>query len=282
MDMTIDPRLVPARPDLAAAHLKGSVAAERFTEGRSLTVAAPVLDMTSTPDRDAGLSNQLLMGERFLAYEEDAEAGLAWGQAEADGYVGYVSLAGLEADAPEPDMHVTVLSTYIYPEPNMKTRPLEALPMLARVATVGHEAGFVALASGGYCPAQHLAPIGPLAGDFVGVAEQMLGRPYLWGGRSAEGVDCSGFVQLALAAVGRMILRDADLQQSAGVELNEPLARGDLVFWDGHVGIMQDDETLLHANAHHMAVASEPLADAEARILKAEFGPILSRRRLLP
>ncbi|QHQ36718.1 NlpC/P60 family protein [Algicella marina] len=274
-----DPRLTPARGDIAAAHLEGKVTADRFVSGRLLRVAAPVLDMTGKPERSAGLTTQLLMGEAFTAYEKDAETGLAWGQAE-DGYVGYVSLAGLEA-ATEPDMQVAVRGTHIYPEPNIKTRPLEALPMLARIRQVGEAPGFVELESGGWCPAQHLAPSGPLVADFVDAAERFLGAPYLWGGRSTEGVDCSGLVQLALAAAGQQVLRDSDMQAALGAEVQGPLQRGDLICWRGHIGIMASEKDLLHANAHHMAVALEPLAEAEARIAAKEFGQVTGRRRIV-
>ena len=278
--MKYDPRITPARPDLAASHLKGTVAADRFVDGRMLTVAAPVLDLISTPDRDAGLATQLLMGEQFLALDENHETGLAWGQNQTDGYVGYVSLAGLEADCPDADHWVVANSTHLYPEPNIKTRPLEALSFLCRVKVTGEDGAFYEVSAGGYCPKRHQEPIAPIADDYVAIAERFLGVPYLWGGRSFDGIDCSGLVQLALAATGISAPRDTDMQF---LELGQPVEntaqRGDLVFWKGHIGIMQSETILLHANANFMMVTSEPLAVAEARIAQTD-GPITGIRRL--
>jgi cell wall-associated NlpC family hydrolase len=130
-------------------------------------------------------------------------------------------------------------------------------------------------------PRAHLAPV---AGDFVAQAERFLGAPYLWGGRSARGIDCSALVQLALLAAGREAPRDSDMQAALlGTELpaRAALRRGDLVFWKGHVGIMRDRDTLIHANAHHMAVAAEPFGPAAARIAAAGGGPVTGRRRLV-
>lgn len=278
--MSHDPRLTPARPDLAAAHLRGIIPAARHVEGRILMVTAPVLDMTATPDRDAGLSTQLLMGEAFLALEEDHDTGLAWGQAQADGYVGYVSLAGLEVPGLPVTHQVTALATHLYPEPALKIRPLEGVPFLARVAVTGTRDGYAAIATGGYCTVRHLGPIGAVGDDFVTIAEKFVGVPYVWGGKSSYGLDCSALVQLSLAATGQAAPRDSDLQSTLGGAAGGSLRRGDLIFWAGHCGIMRDAETLLHANAHHMAVVSEPLAVTEARIVAAGGGGITARRRL--
>jgi cell wall-associated NlpC family hydrolase len=270
-------RLVPARGDIAARCLKGQVAARRYADPRVTLVAAPLLDLTLEPDPQAERATQLLRGEVFHVYAE--EGGLAWGQAATDGYVGYVAAAGL-APVRRVDAVVFALSSHLYPAPDIKQRPLMALPFLASLAAAGPAAdGFVPIDGGGFVPAAHLAAA---PGDAVAQAERFLGTPYLWGGRSAAGIDCSALVQLALAAAGSEAPRDSDMQAALlgePVPEDAPLLRGDLVFWKGHVGLMMDVGTLVHANAHHMAVAREPLALAAARIAAAGGGSITARRR---
>jgi cell wall-associated NlpC family hydrolase len=273
-------RLIPARPDLAARHLEGRIAARRFVDGRRRRVAAPLLDLTTTADAAAERATQLLHGEGFVVYDE--RDGLAWGQSLEDGYVGWVAAAGLGPPA-DGETRVTALAAHIYPQPDIKRRPVAALPFLARLdldAPTEAPAGFAAVRGGGYVCRAHLAPQG---GDAVDHAARFLGVPYLWGGRSAAGLDCSSLVQLALAATGITAPRDSDMQAALlGAPLPEgaPPRRGDLVFWKGHVGLVADGGLIIHANAHHMAVVREPLAEAEARIAEADGGPVTGCRRL--
>jgi cell wall-associated NlpC family hydrolase len=271
-------RLVPARGDVAARRLEGRLRADRFVDPRPMAVAAPLLDLTLASDPAAERATQLLHGEIFHVYAE--AGGLAWGQSETDRYVGYVAAAGLAPPGPAADAVVAAIASHVYPAPDAKRRPVSALPFLARLATGGPPlAGFRPLAGGGFVPGAHLLPV---PGDAAAQAERLLGAPYLWGGRSAAGLDCSALVQLALAAAGAPAPRDSDMQAAMlGEPLGAatPLRRGDLVFWRGHVGLMADAETLIHANAHHMAVAREPLAAAAARIAAAGGGPVTARRR---
>lgn len=279
--MNLDPRRTPARPDLAAAHLKGVVEAARYAEPTRLVVTLPVAPLTRRPEAQTPMESQLLYGEAFAAYEHDGE--WAWGQAEADGYVGYLPRAALAPAGAAPTHRVAALFTHVYPAPSLKSRPLGWLTYGAQVNVMGIEAGFAALATGGHIPVQHLVPKAHRAADWVAEAERFLGVPYLWGGRAPTGLDCSGLVQLALAATTRPCPRDSDMQEA---ELGRTLApgaalrRGDLVFWKGHVGIMLDGVRMLHANAHHMAVAAEPLEAARARILAAGGGPVTRLARL--
>ena len=273
-------RLVPARADLAAEHLRGQVAAEAFVPGTRHSVAEPLLDLSLSPDPGAGRDTQLLFGEVFTVYETRAD-GLAWGQAELDGYVGYVRAEGLTGARPR-GTRVTALTSHLYPTADVRAKPTRALPFLAEVAVAGTTAGFARLRGGGHVPRPHLAPV---AGDFVDQAARFLGAPYLWGGRSAAGLDCSALAQLALLATGVAAPRDSDMQATL---LGRPLPageagrRGDLIFWRGHVGILEDAETLLHANGFHMAVAREPLGPAIERIVATGGGPVTGRRRLYP
>lgn len=270
-------RLVPAREDLAAAHLRDEVDAARFVRGVPMRVRAALADLTLTPDPAAMLATQLLHGEPFAVYEE-RDDGLCWGQSGRDGYVGYVARAALGPARPD-GAAVTALCSHVYAAPTLKARVTAALPFLADVAAGEEQGGFVTVPEG-FVPAPHLAP---RSGDFVDQALRLEETPYLWGGRSAAGLDCSALVQLAAMAAGLAAPRDSDMQEAMlgrALPPEAPGERGDLVFWKGHVGILVDAETLLHANATHMAVAREPLAGAVARIAAAGDGPVTARRRL--
>jgi cell wall-associated NlpC family hydrolase len=269
--MAFDPRLTPARPELAARHLEGVVAATRFVEGKTYEVIEPQAPVRRAPAPDAALLTEALMGERVVVYEANDE-GWAWGQLQADDYVGWLPLAALAEAGAVPTDKVTALRTLMFPGPNIKLPPLAGLPLGARLAIVRHERSFAVTAAGGHVPAQHLAPIDTIEPDFVTVAKRFLGVPYLWGGKTSLGIDCSGLVQVALTACGIPCPRDSDMQERA---LGTPvvadrdfsnLRRGDLIFWPGHVAIMRDPTTIIHANAHRMAVTVEPVSDAIARI----------------
>jgi cell wall-associated NlpC family hydrolase len=270
-----DPRLTPARADLAAKELQGRVTAARFVEGRAYEVIDPQAAMRAMPAPDAPLLTEALRGERVTIYDMNAE-GWAWGQLVADNYVGWLSANALAPAGAAPTHKVTALRTFVFPGPSIKLPPLEALPFGARLPIVRIEDRLAVTRSGGYVPAPHLAPLDVAEPDFVAVAERFLGVPYLWGGKTALGLDCSGLVQVALTAAGRVCPRDSDMQEAAlGAPLPHrgegaaTLRRGDLIFWKGHVAIVRDSGTLLHANAFHMAVAIEPIAEAIGRIRNA-------------
>jgi cell wall-associated NlpC family hydrolase len=266
-----DPRLTPARSDLAAKALEGQVAAARYVEGRVREIVEPQapLRLESTPD--APLLTEVLKGERVTIYDENAE-GWAWGQLAADGYVGWLPTNALAPPGPAVTHKVAALRTLVFPGPSIRLAPVEALPLGARLAVARSEGRLAVTPTGGHVPAAHLVPIDAYETDFVAVAERFLGVPYLWGGKTALGIDCSGLVQIALTACGIACPRDSDMQEQAlgtpilgGLAAAEP-RRGDLVFWDGHVAIVRDRLSLLHANAFHMSVAIEPIAEAVARI----------------
>ena len=277
-----DPRLAPARADLAAKELQGKVAAARFVEGRTYEVIDPQTAVRATPAPDAPLLTEALKGERVTIYDLNAE-GWAWGQLAADNYVGWLSANALAPAGAPPTHKVTALRTLVFSGPSIKLPPLEALPLGARLSITRLQDRLAVTRSGGYLPAPHLAPLDAAEPDFVAVAERFLGVPYLWGGKTALGLDCSGLVQVALTAAGVSCPRDSDMQEAALGALvaadRAILRRGDLIFWKGHVAIVRDGGTLIHANAFHMAVAIEPIAEVVVRIRDAD-SEITSVRRI--
>ncbi|MBI1868806.1 MAG: C40 family peptidase [Methylocystis sp.] len=281
MSANFDRRLTPARADLAARHLEGQVAAERFVDGVLMQVKDGVADVKREPRPDAPLDTQVLYGERLTVYDE--EEGWAFAQLERDHYVGWVAANVLWREINKPTHRLCAPRSFVYPRPNIKEPPLLALPLGAELEIVGDEGAFAVTSEGGLVFRAHLVGVGEPVADFVSVAETLLGAPYLWGGKTSLGVDCSGLVQASLLLAGVDAPRDTDLQEAAlGETLEEgaALQRGDLVFWRGHVGIMRDGATLLHANATHMLVSSEPLQDVRARNLRSGAGPVTSIRRL--
>jgi cell wall-associated NlpC family hydrolase len=270
--MSYDPRVTAARPDLAAAHLRGLVDAARFVEGIVFEVFDPVAPVRRSPVPDAALETEALKGERVIIYDEDGE-GWGWGQLHTDRYVGWLPMNALRAPGPEPTHKVVAVRTILFPGRSIKAQPVEGLPLGCRLAITGDDGELARLASGGYVPVRHLAALDAAAPDFVAVAERFIGVPYLWGGKTSLGIDCSGLVQVALTASGIVCPRDSDMQRALGTAIAigdlSGLRRGDLVFWKGHVGVMRDAATLLHANAFHMAGAAEPLREAVERISAA-------------
>jgi cell wall-associated NlpC family hydrolase len=280
----LDPRLTPARPDLAASHLRGRVAAERFADGEAFSVLDETVDMKRLPRPDAPLETQLLHGETLVVYDDDN--GWGWAQADRDGYVGYVAMSALGRVVVAPTHRTIVRRAHIYPAADMKQPVIGALPLDGRVAVEDSRGAFLKIGGHGFVVATHLAPLDRVAPDPVDVAESLLGTPYLWGGKSPLGIDCSGLVQLSHSMAGRSLPRDTDMQEALGLPLDldeglTALHRGDLVFWKGHVGIMADSNLIVHANAHHMLVEREHVLAARDRIA-ATGNAISSIRRFSP
>ena len=280
----LDRRRHAHRADLAAEALRGMVAAPRFAAGEARQVVKAAVPLREVPDAKARWTTQVLFGERVTLYDECE--GWAWVQLASDGYVGYLPASALSERIEAPTHWVRALSTWLYERPDFKSPPSLSLSMNAAVRVVAMEADFARLVDGRFVPAPHIAEQHWHAPDFVAIAQGFLGVPYLWGGKTPAGIDCSGLLQLAIHASGRPCPRDSDMQlaevgESAvvGNDLGG-LARGDLVFWPGHVGIMLDPVRLLHANAHHMAVAVEPLRVAAERI--ARTGQAIAAVKRLP
>ena len=281
--MSFDRRVTPARPDLAAEHLRGRIEAPRYVVGRERRIVAASAPLRRGPAADAALETEALHGEGVVVYDEAGD--WAWAQLARDDYIGYLPVAAL-GEPVEPTHRVAALRTHAYPAASIKRPPRLALSLGALLRVEAREGDFAVTADGLHIYARHLSPIGQWETDFVAVAERFLETPYLWGGRTSEGVDCSGLVQSALGAAGIKAPRDSDMMEAAlgsPAPVDEALAhlrRGDLIFWKGHVGVMRDARTLLHANGWHMKVASEPLAEARSRVARGADGAITSIRRL--
>jgi Bacterial dipeptidyl-peptidase Sh3 domain/NlpC/P60 family len=278
-----DPRLTPARPDLAAQYLEGRIKAARYVAGEEFEIVDSIAPLRAEPSSGAMLLTQALRGERATIYDRNRE-GWAWGQLNSDGYVGWLPERTLAQPAAAPTHKITAIRTLAFPGPSIKLPPVDTLPMGAKIAIVGEDGPFAVTRDGWHLPLPHLASLDRYQRDFVAVAEQFAGTPYLWGGKSSLGIDCSGLVQIALNAAGTGCPRDSDMQQDSLGRALDPaqagkLQRGDLIFWQGHVAITRDAATLVHANAHHMATTIENIRDAMARI-SAAGGEIRAIKRL--
>jgi len=268
----LHPRLTAARPDIADERLRGLVEADRFVVGAPKQVVAASAPLRRDPRHDAPLDTELLHGETVQVFEDTAE-GWAWVKLDTDGYVGWCPSEALGATGPAPTHRVRTLRTFVYPGPSIKQPPVMLLSMNARIAVSTMDEHF-ARTDSGFIYARHLTALDETDPDWVGVAETFLGTPYLWGGRTSIGLDCSALVQMAMAAAGLACPRDTDMQEAAlgtaiSVEDLTTLERGDLLFWKGHVAIARGDGTMVHANGHHMDTVVEPIAGAVHRIAGA-------------
>jgi cell wall-associated NlpC family hydrolase len=278
----LDKRLHAYRADIADEKLGGQVVAGRFVASVPMEVAAPVVSVYREPSFSSMQVTQGLFGEKILAYEVKDD--WIWGQLQSDGYVGYIPGNSVTKTPTTATHRVSELNTFMYPKPDIKSQPAINLPLNAQIEVIESDGKFSRLSNGLFVYSPHIKPHQEFERDYVATAEKFLGVPYYWGGKTARGLDCSGLVQTAFQASGLEAPRDADMQeQKLGQNLMindlDSLRRGDLIFWDGHVGIMLDERMLLHANGFHMMTVKEPLADAIARI-EPSGGSITSMKRL--
>ena len=278
-----DPRLTPARPDLAAKYLEGKVKAARFVTGETFEIIDPLAPLRMAPSSEAELMTQALKGERVTIYDRNGE-GWAWGQLSRDGYVGWLPDSSLARPQAAPTHKVTAIRTFAFPGPSIKLPPVDTLVMDSALTVTREDGAFAVTREGWYVPRGHLGNLDRFEKDFVGVAERFVGTPYLWGGKSSLGIDCSGLVQIALNAAGIGCPRDSDMQQAGPRQGYRPVAIGqaatrrpDLLERPRRDRARRD--TIVHANAHHMATTIENTADAIARI-KAAGSAIAAIKRL--
>ncbi|HQY42798.1 MAG TPA: NlpC/P60 family protein [Paracoccaceae bacterium] len=272
-----DRRLLPANGRVAHLSLQGQVKADLYVAGEAARIAVPLTDLLSRPDgpRD----RQLLLGEPVLVLERlDRHAFV---QAGKDGYCGYVALSALGPDRGATHQ-VSAPATHLYATPSIKRREVASLSFGSLLKIVGQEGRFAVTDQTLYLPPVHVRPVGTPMTDPAGIAELFLGTPYLWGGNSRGGIDCSGLVQTALLACGIPCPGDSDLQwASVGTLLSEgtDLQRGDLLFWKGHVAMVTGLDRMIHANGFRMAVTHEGIAEGLARIRAQEGDVFLGSRR---
>jgi hypothetical protein len=274
----MDARLTPANGRVAASRLRGQVDADVFVDGEPFSIGQVVVDLCAAPTGKR--ERQLLLGAAVTVYERSD--GWAFVQCKRDDYVGYVPESALVT--PNATTHrIATPATHAYATESFKSRDLLHLPFGAEVMVVNELHKFFETPHG-FIPKKHLRPLELLFADPATVAQLYFGVPYLWGGNSTRGVDCSGLVQAAYHACGHLCAGDSDLQgHGLGrlLESGENLLRGDLIFWDGHVAMMVDSDTMIHANAHHMAVVYEGLVQATLRIKAQGDGDVTARRRVL-
>ena len=281
MSEVLDPRLHAYRPDLAVRSLQGQVEAERFVDPEPGFVSVGRAALREEPSTEARQGSELLYGERLDLVEEKDD--WCWVQNQTDGYVGYVARSAISSAAPrQPTHRVTALRSYLFAEPDLRLPPLDMLEMSSFVSVMAEQEGWAEIAGGGWLWSAHLSPLSDVQTDWLRSARRLIGASYYWGGRSTTGLDCSALIQLSLAMAGIDVARDSDQQEATlgllvegGVEKAEP---GDVLYWPGHCAFWLGEGRILHANAHHMAVAEEPLSDFKARTLE-KIGDVRMIRR---
>jgi len=279
----LDPRVNPFRSDLAAESLREKVVAQRYTDGSAHIIVKGHAALRRLPADDAPLDTELLYGEIVTVYDD--VDGWSWLQNSTDGYVGYVRSSALGTVTIKATHRVAVLRSFVFPEPDLKTPPRDLLSLDTAVQVTGSDGNYCQLTDGSWIYAPHLALANEYEKDHVAVALRFVGAPYLWGGRTSIGLDCSALVQLSLARCGTAVPRDTDLQADTigtAVEFSgdeSVLQRGDLIYWKGHVGIWVDQRCFVHANATDMMVATGALSEIATRIEASGAGPVTTVRR---
>ncbi|CAF25694.1 NlpC/P60 family protein [Bartonella quintana] len=278
-----DPRLYAFGNDVADQCLTTEIAAQHFVQGEKKRVHTAVAGLFKENNKKSERQTECLLGEELLIFEQGEI--MSWGQSLKDGYVGYIDTTVLCASTIKQTHIVSVPRTFQYLQADLRGPMEYPLSMGSKVSVVDEtevrDTMYSILESGKAIITRHLSPIGRVYEDYVTVAETFISTPYLWGGVSGFGIDCSGLVQLSMMMTGKMVLRDTGMQQKTigrALTDSDKLQRGDLIFWEGHVAIMIDHENIIHANGYSMNVMIEPLEEAITRIAKKHKYPVEKRR----
>jgi cell wall-associated NlpC family hydrolase len=272
----MDSRTTPCNGRVAANHLRGKVDAALFTDGVRKQVITPLTNLNRTAEGPR--VRQLVMGDMVTVYEESSE--MSYVQSLKDAYCGYVENSALAAPN-DPTHWVCALATQVYAAPSIKSDDVMTLSFGSQIAGVSADEKFIGTPFG-YIPQKHLSPIAQRATEPTEIAKQFLGAPYLWGGNGSFGIDCSGLIQASYLACGRACPADSDQQCGSlgnSLRLNSDYQKGDLLFWNSHVALVLDSETMIHATAHYMAVVLEDIRAAISRIDDQGEGPLIAHKR---
>ncbi len=283
MSTEFDPRITPAKPDVADWAFRDKIHARRYVHPTPYQVIRDGAPLCFTANLHARQESQLLFGEIFNVYERTGD--WCWGQNMTDGYVGYVARINLTREIEEPSHVVHSLRTFCYRNPDLKDPVDRTISFGSRVRVGEEENGYSRIRGGDWIYSKHLMPIDIRVFDYVTTALTFIGQPYLWGGRSSQGVDCSALLQLALMRAGIQAPRDSDLQEKAlGYPVDQAgdlsdIQEGDIIFFPGHAGIVVDNWRFLHANAFDMLVTIHGLSEVLDRA-KAAGAPYTTVRRI--
>ncbi|MEH6630537.1 MAG: NlpC/P60 family protein [Halopseudomonas aestusnigri] len=262
----LDPRLHPIRDDLTAEYLREKVTCNKYSQGQAAQVIVGKSSLRRSPEDGSPLDSELLFGEKLTVYDE--RNGWAWVQNAKDSYVGYIHSADISKEIRPTTHRIQALRTYVFPKPDMKCPPIDLLSIESAISIVQIEGNYSQIQGGGWVYSAHIMSQDIAATDHVSIARRFLGTPYLWGGKTSVGIDCSGLIQVSLSACGITAQRDASMQEKTlGIPVNsEQTTEGDLIYWSGHVAIALDNKMAIHATANSMDVMIEPIAHITERV----------------